>query len=143
MRRQNGSSADRRPEKGGPMPLNTIQLVGNLVDAPELRHTGDGTPVANLTVAVSRSVRRDGEWHQIQDGFFRCPLWQDLATNAAESLSKGDRVIVVGKLQQCSYEAEDGRRYVIEVQASHVGPDLGFGTAKVTRRKKSSTRGED
>ena len=80
--------------------MNQVSLVGNITDAPEVRHTGDGTPVANLTVAVSRSVRRDGEWHQIQNGFFRCTLWQDLATNAAESLSKGDRVIVVGKLQR-------------------------------------------
>jgi single-stranded DNA-binding protein len=98
-----GEAASERPERRQAPgerrsdASHTIQLVGNLVDAPELRHTGDGTPVANLTVAVSRSVRRDGEWHQIPDGFFRCTLWQDLATNEAESLSKGDRVIVVGK----------------------------------------------
>src|SRR5918999_1851307 len=73
---------------------NTVSLVGNITDDPELRFTPSGSAVANFTVAVNRRFQRDGQWEDRLDGFFRCNCWRDLAENVAESLHKGTRVVV-------------------------------------------------
>ena len=90
---------------------NTVTLVGNITDDPELRFTPSGAPVANFTVAVNRRIRnQDGGWDDKLDGFFRCSCWRDMAENVSESLTKGTRVVVVGRLSQRSWEDAEGNK---------------------------------
>ncbi len=117
---------------------NTVTLVGNITDDPELRFTPSGQPVANFTVAVNRRTRnQDGTWDDKLDGFFRCNCWRDLAENVAESLQKGSRVVVVGRLQQRSWDTEDGKRSAFEIQVDEVGPSLRWATAKIEKSRRS------
>ena len=122
---------------------NTITLVGNITDDPELRFTPTGRPVANFTVAVnSRKRTPDGQWEDKLDGFFRCNAWADMAENVAESLTKGTRVLVTGRLQQRSWEDPDGnKRSAVEIQVDEVGPSLRWATANVTRTSRSGSGG--
>ncbi len=122
---------------------NTVTLVGNLTDDPELRFTPSGQAVANFTVAVNRRMRnQDGTWDDKLEGFFRCSCWRDMAENAAESLTKGARVMVVGRLQQRTWETPDGdKRSQVEIQVDEVGPSLRWATASVTRSSRSSGGG--
>lgn len=118
---------------------NTVTLVGNITDDPELRFTPSGLPVANFTVAVNRRVPKDGGWEDKLEGFFRCSCWRDMAENVAESLQKGARVMVVGRLQQRSWEDQDGnKRSAVEVQVDEVGPSLRWATARPERSQRSS-----
>jgi single-strand DNA-binding protein len=119
---------------------NTITLVGNITDDPELRFTPGGAPVANFTVAVNRRFKnQDGQWEDKLDGFFRCSCWWGLAENAAESLTKGTRVVVVGRLQQRSWETQEGqKRYEIDIQVDEVGPSLRWATASIQKSQRSS-----
>jgi single-strand DNA-binding protein len=119
---------------------NVITLVGNITDDPELRFTPSGAAVANFTVAVNRRQQsKDGNWEDKLDGFFRCNAWRDLAENVAESLQKGTRVMVVGRLQQRSWEDQEGnRRSVVEVLVDEVGPSLRWATASVQKSSRSS-----
>ena len=121
------------------MPDNTVTLVGNVTDDPELRFTPSGRPVANFTVAVNRRFKNnDGQWEDRLDGFFRCNVWGDMAENTAESLQKGTRILVTGRLQQRSWEDGDGnRRSAIEVQVDEVGPSLKWSTASVQKSQRS------
>ena len=117
---------------------NTVTLVGNITDDPELRFTPSGLPVANFTVAVNRRVPKDGGWEDKLEGFFRCSCWRDMAENVAESLTKGSRVMVVGRLQQRSWEDQDGnKRSAVEVQVDEVGPSLRWATARPERSQRS------
>ncbi|HVL63601.1 MAG TPA: single-stranded DNA-binding protein [Actinomycetota bacterium] len=118
---------------------NTVTLVGNITDDPELRFTPSGAAVANFTVAVNRRTRnQDGTWEDRLDGFFRCNCWRDMAENVAESLTKGTRVVVVGRLQQRSWEDREGnKRYEIEVQVDEVAPSLRFASATVQKTQRS------
>jgi single-strand DNA-binding protein len=118
---------------------NTVTLVGNITDDPELRFTPSGAPVANFTVAVNRRFRTpEGQWEDKLDGFFRCSCWRDMAENVAESLTKGSRVVVVGRLQQRSWEDGEGnRRSAIEVQVDEVGPSLRWASANVVKSSRS------
>jgi single-strand DNA-binding protein len=118
---------------------NTVTLVGNITDDPELRFTPSGAPVANFTVAVNRRYRTpEGQWEDKLDGFFRCSCWRDMAENVAESLTKGTRVVVAGRLQQRSWEDGDGnRRSTIEVQVDEVGPSLRWANANVVKSNRS------
>jgi single-strand DNA-binding protein len=118
---------------------NTVTLVGNITDDPELRFTPSGRPVANFTVAVNRRYKNnDGQWEDKLDGFFRCNVWADQAENAAESLQKGTRVVVTGRLQQRSWEDNDGnKRSAFEVQVDEVGPSLRWSTAQVQKSQRS------
>ena len=75
---------------------NTVTIVGNVTDDPELRFTPSGLPVANFTVAVNTRIRKGEQWEDRTDGFFRCSCWRDMAENVAESLTKGTRVMVIG-----------------------------------------------
>lgn len=122
-----------------------ITLVGNLVDDPTLRFTPAGVPVANFTVASTpRSFdRQAGEWKDGDPMFLNCHVWREAAENVAESLTKGMRVVVQGRLKSRSYETREGdRRTVFEVDVDEVGPSLRYATAKVTRsQSKSSPQG--
>ena len=117
---------------------NVVTLVGNITDDPELRFTPSGLPVANFTVAVNRRVPKDGGWEDKLEGFFRCSCWRDMAENVAESLQKGARVMVVGRLQQRSWEDQEGnKRSAVEVQVDEVGPSLRWATARPERSQRS------
>ncbi|HSJ50383.1 MAG TPA: single-stranded DNA-binding protein [Actinomycetota bacterium] len=113
--------------------MNQVALVGNITDDPELRYTQSGAALANFTVAVSHRSKHNGEWQDVNDGFFRCTAWRSVAENAARSLHKGDRVLVTGKLIQRTFEVEGQKRSTVEIQVNHVGPDLQFATAEVTK----------
>ncbi len=122
---------------------NTVTLVGNITDDPELRFTPSGRPVANFTVAVNRRYKdNDGTWQDKLDGFFRCNVWADQAENAAESLQKGTRVLVTGRLQQRQWEDNDGnKRSAFEIQVDEVGPSLRWSTATVQKSQRSGGGG--
>src|ERR671915_741537 len=119
---------------------NNITLVGNVTDDPELRFTPSGLPVANFTVAVNRRYKnQSGQWEDKLDGFFRCSCWGETAENVAESLNKGSRVVVVGRLQQRSWEdAESNKRSAFEVQVDEIGPSLRWASAQVTKSSRST-----
>ncbi|WP_454296708.1 single-stranded DNA-binding protein [Salana multivorans] len=113
-----------------------ITVIGNLTADPELRFTQSGAAVAGFTVASTPRTfdRQSGEWRDGEALFLRCSAWRDLATNVAESLTKGMRVIVQGRLSQRSYQTREGEnRTVIELEVDEIGPSLRFATAKVTR----------
>ncbi|HET9873513.1 MAG TPA: single-stranded DNA-binding protein [Propionibacteriaceae bacterium] len=114
----------------------TITLVGNLTADPELRFTPSGAAVANFTVASTPRTfdRQSNEWKDGDAMFLNCAVWRQAAENVAESLQKGMRVIVQGRLKSRSYETREGeRRTVFEVDVDEVGPALKYATAKVTR----------
>ncbi|MFI0432881.1 MAG: single-stranded DNA-binding protein [Candidatus Nanopelagicales bacterium] len=113
-----------------------ITIVGNLVDDPELRFTGSGVAVANFRVASTPRTfdRQANEWRDGESLFLSCSVWRQYAENVAESLTKGTRVIVTGRLKQRSYETQNGeRRTVFEIEVDEVGPALRSATAKITR----------
>ncbi len=113
-----------------------ITVVGNLTADPELRFTPSGAPVANFTVASTPRTfdRASGEWKDGDAMFLNCAVWRQPAENVAESLTKGMRVIVQGRLRSRSYETREGeKRTVFEVEVEEVGPSLRYATAKVTR----------
>jgi single-strand DNA-binding protein len=104
---------------------NQTTIAGNLVDTPELRFTNTGTPVTNLRVAVTQRLQHDGEWRDGDTSFFNVNVWRGQAEHLAESLSKGDRVMVTGRLRQRSWETPEGeKRSVAEIEADEVGASL-------------------
>jgi single-strand DNA-binding protein len=114
----------------------TITLVGNLTADPELRFTPSGAAVANFTVASTPRTfdRQTNEWKDGDAMFLNCAVWRQAAENVAESLQKGMRVIVQGRLKSRSYETREGeRRTVFEIDVDEIGPALKYATAKVTR----------
>ncbi|MEA2517613.1 MAG: single-strand DNA-binding protein [Actinomycetota bacterium] len=121
---------------------NCITLVGNITDDPELRFTPSGSAVANFTVAVNRRFKnQSGGWEDKLDGFFKCNCWRDMAENVAESLQKGMRVMVVGRLQQRSWDDQEGnKRSAFEIQVDEVGPSLRWATASVTKSQRSGSQ---
>jgi single-strand DNA-binding protein len=118
---------------------NSVTLVGNVTDDPELRFTPSGAAVANFTVAVNRRFKgQSGQWEDKLDGFFRCNCWREMAENVAESLHKGTRIVVTGRLQQRTWEDNDGnKRRDFEIQVDEVGPSLRWATAQVTKSNRS------
>jgi single-strand DNA-binding protein len=112
-----------------------ITLVGNLTADPELRFTPSGLQVANLRLAVTpRTRQEDGSWTDGETSFHTVNVWRDQAANAAESLGKGARVIVVGRPKERSWTDQDGTTHqVTEVDAEELGPSLRWATTKVTR----------
>ena len=116
------------------MPDTFVALVGNLTDDPEVRFTPQGTTVASFRLAVTPRVK-DGEgWKDGDTSFFRINAWRDLAEHVTDSLSKGDRALVLGRLKARSWETPEGeRRSVVEVEAEEVGPSLKWATAKPQR----------
>ena len=117
---------------------NSVTLIGNLVEDPELRFTPSGVPMAKIRLAVNRRWRdQSGEWQE-DTSFFGGTVWREQAESAAESLEKGSRVIVVGRLEQRSWETPEGeKRSVIEIAIDEVGPSLRWATASVTKTPRS------
>jgi single-strand DNA-binding protein len=117
---------------------NNVTLIGNLVDDPELRFTPSGVAMAKIRLAVNRRWRgNDGEWQE-DTSFFTGTVWREQAESAAESLQKGARVIVTGRLEQRSWETPEGdKRSVVEVQIDEIGPSLRWATATVNRTQRS------
>lgn len=120
------------------MAANHVTLIGNLVDDPELRFTPSGVAMAKIRFAVNRRYQRNGEWQE-ETSFFGGTLWRDAAENAAESLTKGMRVIVTGRLEQRSWETQEGdKRSIVEVAVDEIGPSLRWATASVTRSPRAA-----
>jgi single-strand DNA-binding protein len=121
-----------------------ITVIGNLTGDPELRFTPSGAAVANFTVASTPRTfdRQSNEWKDGDTLFLRCSIWREAAESVAESLTKGTRVVVTGRLVQRSYETREGeKRTVYELQVDEVGPSLRYATAKVTRTQRSGGGG--
>ena len=119
---------------------NQIVIVGNLVDDPELRFTPSGAAVASFRVASTPRTydRASGEWKDGETLFLTCSAWRQLGENVAESLTRGSRVIVQGRLKQRSYETREGeKRTVFEIEVEEVGPSMKYATAKVTKTSRS------
>ncbi|MGV0904165.1 single-stranded DNA-binding protein [Mycobacterium novum] len=114
----------------------TITVVGNLTADPDLRFTPSGAAVANFTVASTPRIydRQSGEWKDGDALFLRCNIWREAAENVAESLTRGSRVIVTGRLRQRSFETREGeKRTVYEIEVDEVGPSLRYATAKINK----------
>ena len=114
-----------------------ITIVGNLTADPEMRFTPSGVPVASFTVASTPRTfdRAAGEWKDGEALFMRCQAWRQMAENVAESLTKGTRIIVQGRLVQRSYTTREGEnRTVVEMQVDEIGPSLRYAKAQVTRQ---------
>lgn len=125
-----------------------ITVVGNLTADPELRFTSSGVAVANFTVASTPRFfdRSAGEWRDGEAMFLRCSIWRQAAENVAETLTRGARILVQGRLRQRSFETKEGeKRTVVELDADEVGPSLRYATAKVNKvsRGQGSSSGFD
>ncbi len=116
-----------------------ITVVGNLTADPELRFIQSGAAVVNFTVASTprQFDRQSNDWKDGETLFMRCSLWREAAEHVAESLTKGMRVIVIGRLVSRSFESNGEKRTVNEIQVDEVGPSLRYATAKVTRAERS------
>jgi single-strand DNA-binding protein len=122
----------------------TITVIGNLTDDPELRFTPSGAAVAKFRVASTPRFldRASGEWKDGDPLFLACTVWRQAAENVAESLQRGARVIVSGRLRQRSYETREGeKRTVIELEVDEIGPSLRYATAKVQKMSRSGGNG--
>lgn len=118
----------------------TLTVIGNLTDDPELRFTPSGAAVANFTVASTPRTfnKQTNAWDDGETLFLRCSIWRQAAENVAESLTRGTRVIVSGRLKARSYETREGeKRTVMELEVDEIGPSLTWATAKVTRASRS------
>lgn len=118
-----------------------ITIIGNLTADPELRFTASGTPVADFTVARTPRIfdRNTNEWKDGPALFLRCNIWREAAENVAETLTRGARVIVHGRLKQRSFETREGeKRTVIELDVDEVGPSLRYATAKVFKNQRGA-----
>src|SRR5688572_323907 len=121
-----------------------ITVVGNLTDDPELRFTPSGAAVARFRVASTPRFldRQSNEWKDGEPLFLQCQVWRQAAENVAESLHRGARVIVTGRLRQRSYETKEGeKRTVLELEVDEVGPSLRYATAKVQKMARSGGGG--
>jgi len=121
-----------------------IEIIGNLTADPELRFTPSGAAVANFTVASTPRTldRQSGEWKDGQALFMRCNVWRQAAENVAESLTRGSRVIVSGRLKQRSFETREGeKRTVVELDVDEIGASLKFATAKINKANRGGDGG--
>jgi single-strand DNA-binding protein len=121
-----------------------ITVIGNLTADPELRFTPSGAAVANFTVASTPRMfdRQTNEWKDGEALFLRCNIWREAAENVAESLTRGSRVIVSGRLKQRSFETREGeKRTVVELEVDEIGPSLRYATAKVNKASRSGGGG--
>ena len=117
---------------------NTVTVVGNVTRDPEIRYTAGGQPNATFGLAVNRRWmnRQTNEWEE-RVSFFNVVCWREMAENVAESVGKGTRVVVTGRLEQRSWETENGeKRSVVEIAADEVGPSLRWATAAITRNER-------
>jgi single-strand DNA-binding protein len=121
-----------------------LTVVGNLTADPELRFTPSGAAVANFTVASTPRTfdRQTNEWKDGEALFLRCNIWREAAENVTESLTRGSRVIVTGRLKQRSFETREGeKRTVVELEVDEIGPSLRYATAKVNKASRSGGGG--
>ncbi|MBW4094508.1 MAG: single-stranded DNA-binding protein [Acidobacteria bacterium] len=122
----------------------TITVIGNLTNDPELRFTPSGSAVANFTVASTPRTfdRQSNEWKDGETLFLRASVWREAAENVAESLTKGTRVLVSGRLKSRTYETKEGeKRTVMELEVDEIGPSLRYATAKINRTQRSGGAG--
>src|SRR3954447_26291010 len=118
------------------MPDNSVTLVGNITRDPELRFTPSGQAIATFGMAVNRRFQRNGQWEE-QTSFFNITAWGTLGENASNSLQKGARIIVNGRLEQRSWETQEGdKRSVVEVVADEIGPSLRWATVDITKNER-------
>jgi single-strand DNA-binding protein len=125
------------------MPDSTVTIVGNVTRDPEMRYTPSGAGKATFGVAVSRrwQNRQTQEWEE-QTSFFNVVCWREMAENVNESIGKGARVIVSGRLEQRSWETENGeKRSVVEIVADDIGPSLRWATAAISKNERRGTGG--
>ena len=116
------------------MPDTHVTIVGNLTDDPEVTFTPNGAAVCNFRVAVTARIRDGESWRDGDTSFYRITAWRQLAEHVAESLSKGDRAVVIGRLKSRSWETPEGdKRSVVEVEADEVAPSLRWAVAKPQR----------
>lgn len=121
-----------------------ITIIGNLTAHPEMRTTRNGATVANFSIAATPRVfdKQSNQWVDGEALFLRCTAWRDLASHCVQTLRKGMRVIAQGRLQQRSYQAQDGsNRTVIELQVDEIGPSLRYATAQVQKMQSGGYRG--
>ncbi len=124
----------------------TITIIGNLTADPELRFTTSGAAVANFTVASTPRTfnRATNEWEDGEALFLRCTIWKQAAENVAESLTRGARVVVQGRLQQRSFQTKEGeKRTVMELTVDEIGPSLRYATAEITKNAKNAASKAD
>ena len=124
--------------------LNKVMIIGNVGRDPELRYTPNGVAVTNMRVAVNRRMfnKDSNSWDDKLDGYFTVNVWRDHAENVAESLKRGTRVLVTGRLISRSYENKEGEtRWVTEIEADEVCPSLRWATAKVSKVNRSGGGG--
>ncbi len=122
----------------------TITIIGNLTGDPELRFTPSGSAVANFTIASTPRTfdRQSNEWKDGETLFLRASIWREAAENVAESLTKGTRVIVSGRLKSRTYDTKEGeKRTVMELEVDEIGPSLRYANAKVNRTQRSGGQG--
>jgi len=120
--------------------MNNITLVGNITRDPELRYTQSGKATCSFSIAVAQYKNKADEW--VSD-FFNCVVWGKLAENVAESLAKGDKVIVAGKIyvEKWTDKKTDTERQVTKLRVANMGPELSFATCEVSRNEKSNGKG--
>ena len=118
--------------------MNQVVIVGNLTDDPELRYTPNGAAVVKFRVAVNRRYQdQQGQWKDGETSYFTVNGWRSLAENVAESLTRGSRVVVVGRLQMRSWETQEGdKRTVTEIEADEIAPSLRWATAKIEKQSR-------
>jgi single-strand DNA-binding protein len=120
-----------------------VTIIGNLTDDPELKYTPNGAAVTNFRVAVTARVRDGETWRDGDTSFFRINCWRQLAEHAADSLSKGDRAVIIGRLKSRSWETPEGdKRSVVEVEADEVAPSLRWAIAKPERATNGDAKGK-
>ena len=120
-----------------------VTITGNLTDDPELRFTPNGHPVANFRLAVTARIKDGDIWRDGETSFFRINVWRQLAEHVADSLAKGDRAVVIGRLKSRSWETPEGdKRSVVEVEADEVAPSLRWAIAKPERANDKGKGGE-
>jgi single-strand DNA-binding protein len=121
-----------------------ITIIGNLTNDPELRFTPSGAAVANFTVASTPRTfdRQSNEWKDGETLFMRCSVWREAAENVAESLTRGTRVLVSGRLRSRTYDTKEGeKRTVVELEVDEVGPSLRYATTKVSKTSRGGAGG--
>ena len=127
---------------------NQVMIVGNLTRDPELRYTPNGAAVCKFRIAVNRRIQDgNGQWKDGEASYFSVNCWRGLAENVAESLTRGTRVVVTGRLQYRAWENQDGdKRSAVEIEADEIGPSLKWATARMERNPRSTggaTSGSD
>jgi single-strand DNA-binding protein len=120
-----------------------VTITGNLTDDPDLRYSPNGHAVANFRLAVTARVKDGDTWKDGETSFFRINVWRQLAEHVAESLTKGDRAVVIGRLKSRSWETPEGdKRSVVEVEADEVAPSLRWAIAKPERAASTNGKGK-